>query len=223
MELEKNPVTRKVFLRILRLGDQILGKPFPRMRRVRQISVYACGPATLEMLFSFVGVKVSQTGIIRSLRAQKRIRAWGLIVKELAKAARIYGDGDFIFWKKQFATLGDLSTIVNKYKWPVGVEWQGVFYENDDEDNGHYGVVTKIDKKAGYLRIADPYFNGTFKYGDVDRRFGIKEFLKKWWDINQVKFSGSSKIRNVKDTRMMFIITPKGTSWPRRLGMKKAL
>ena len=32
-------------------------------------------------------------------------------------------------------SISDLDLAVNKYKFPVGVEWQGVFYENEDEDN----------------------------------------------------------------------------------------
>ena len=221
MNLEKNPTTRRLFKQALVLEDKLLGRSVPSMKRTAQISVYACGPATLEMLFSFVGVKVSQTSLIRSIRAQNKIKLYGIDVHDMAKSAKIAGKGAFNFWRKQYAKISDLDQIVNKYKFPVGVEWQGVFYENEDEDSGHYGVVTKVDKKSGFLRIADPYFNGFFHYNGVDRKFGIKEFVKKWWDDNEVKYRTSSKTRIIKDTRVMFVIAPKGETWPKKLGMVK--
>jgi hypothetical protein len=215
MVLEKNPKTRPVLMRLLQAEDKMLGKPFPSMERTTQISIYACGPATLEMLFSFVGLKVTQTGLIRSIRAGNKIKQYGIDVKDMAKAANIKAKKKFTFWKKEH------STIVNKYHYPVGVEWQGVFYENEDEDSGHYGVVTKVDKKLGFLRIADPYFNGYFHFHGTDRKFKISEFKKKWWDVNEVKIAGRIKTRTIKDVRMMFLITPVGETWPKKLGMKK--
>lgn len=221
MVLEKNPKTRPILKKMLQAEDNLRGKPFPSMARTRQISVYACGPATLEMLFSFVGVKVSQTSIIRSIRAANKIKKYGINVNDMAKAANIKAKKKYAFWRKQSATIGDLDKVVNKYHYPVGVEWQGVFYENEDEDSGHYGVITKVDKKSGYLRIADPYFNGYFHFHGTDRKLNISEFKKKWWDVNEVGIAGG-RTRQIKDLRMMFLITLKGESWPKKLGMKKA-
>ena len=221
MELEKNPISRKILRRLLKLNDKIFGRPMPEMHRAKQISIYACGPATIEMLFSFVGLKVSQSGVIRSIRAANKIKLFGIDVDDIAKAVKIAGKGKFVFWRKEKSTIKDLDLAVNKYKYPVGVEWQGVFYENEDEDNGHYGVITMVQKTAGYLRIADPYFNKYFKYSGVDRRFKISDFYKKWWDTNDVKIAGTSKTKSVKDVRVMFVITPEDASWPKKLGMKK--
>jgi len=222
MHLEKNPKTRPMVKKLLELEDKILGKSFPQMKRTRQKSIYACGPATLEMLFSFVKIKVSQTALIRSIRVTNKIKIYGIDVNDMAKASKIAGHGDSVFWRKQNASINDLNKAINKYKYPVGVEWQGIFYENEDEDSGHYGVVTKIDSKDGYLRIADPYFNGYFNYNGVDRKLKIPEFKKKWWDTNEVKIAGRSKLRTIKDIRIMFVIAPKGDLWPKKLGMKKA-
>jgi hypothetical protein len=221
MVLEKNPKTRPIAKKLLRLEDRVGGKPFVAMKRVKEISNYSCGPATLEMLLSFVGVKAVQTRLIKSIRAQNKVKLYGLDINDMAKAVSITGKKKFTFWKKQKASINDIYLIIEKNKYPVGVEWQGDFFENEDEDKGHYGVVTKIDKKAGFLRIADPYFNSSFHYGDLDRKYDISAFVKKWWDVNEVKISGTSRTRSVKDTRMMFVITPKGESWPRKLGMVK--
>lgn len=219
MDLEKNPKTRTILKRLLQLEDRLLGKPFPSMARTKQISIYACGPATLQMLFSFLKIRVSQTSLIKSIRAWNKIKLFGIDIKDMAKAAGIVGKKNTCFWRKEFSTIKDLDLIINKYKYPVGVEWQGIFYENEDEDSGHYGVITKIDKGSGYLRLSDPYFNNYFSYKDTDRKLKISEFKKKWWDNNEIKIAGRSKTRTITDTRMMFVITPKAETWPKKIGM----
>lgn len=211
MVLEKNPKTRPIVRRLLELEDKISGQAFPDLARIKQIDVYSCGPAVLAMLYSQFGVKVSQRGLIASLRAKNKIKQYGLSVKDLAKASKIVGKGAFSFWRKANGKMSELDVIVNKYKHPVAVEWQGVFYEEEDEDNGHYCVITRVDKKSGVLRLADPYSH----YAGVDRKFEIKFFLKRWWDKNVIKG------RTLVDRRVMFLITPKGTTWPKKLGMAK--
>ncbi len=187
-------------------------EPFSGMRRVKQISLSHCGPAVLVALFSFLGARVSQRAITRSLRAQNKIKKYGFVMKEMARAAKIYGgEGKFVFWQKRNTKISDVDLVVNKYRFPVGVEWQGVFYENEDEDNGHYCIVTEIDKKQGCLWLSDPFpeFTG------VDRKFKIGFFRKRWWDVNMIKG------RKITDKRMMFVIVPRGEIWPKKLGMRR--
>lgn len=209
MQLEKNPRTRQLVRRFLELEDRISGLPFPKMKRVKQIDSDHCGPAVLVSLFSNFGVKVSQKGITGSLRAQNKIKEFGLSIKDLTRASKIIGKGNFSFWRKSNGKISDLDLIVNKYKSPVVVEWQGVFYEDEDEDNGHYCIITKIDKKSGNLRLSDPYFD----FAGVDRKFKISEFKSRWWDENVIKG------RNLVDNKVMFLITPAGETWPKRLDM----
>jgi hypothetical protein len=211
MFLEKNPKTRPIYQKLLALEDRALGPAFPTLKRISQTSIDFCGPAVLTAYYSFLGVKTSQRRIVKSLRVQNKIKEYGLSIKDLAKASKIVGKGEFTFWRKEYSKVSDLDTIVNKYKWPVGVEWWGVFYEHADEDSGHYGIITRVDKKAGNLRLADSFW----EFAGVDRKFKIKDFVKRWWDENEIKG------RVYKDHRMMFIITPKRTSWPRKLGMKR--
>ncbi|HJY98168.1 MAG TPA: hypothetical protein VJ227_00430 [Patescibacteria group bacterium] len=219
MRLESNPITRKLGRILLSLEDVFHGgQAFPSLKRIKQATNSHCGPAVLAALFSFVGLRVSQRAIVRSLRAKNKIKDFGLTIKEMAKAARIAGKGEFQLWKKTGTKISDVDLAVNKYKYPVGVEWQGVFYENDDGDSGHYGIVTKIDKKRGILRLLDPYH----VFVGVDRKFKIKDFSKWWWDENEIKVAGTSRKRKITDYRLMFVITPKGESWPKKLGMTKA-
>ena len=223
MVLEKNPKTRPIAKHLLHLEDKVKGRPFPNMARVKELTNYNCGPATLEMLLSFVGVKATQTSLIKSIHAQKKIKKFGINVADLSKAVNIAGKKKLSFWKKAKASVNDINLAIHKYSCPVGVEWLGEFYENEDEDPGHYSVITKVDKKADSLRMADPYFNSFFHYENLDRKLTIPEFVKKWWDVNEVKVSGTSKRRKIKDTRVMFVITKKGESWPKKLGMKKVI
>lgn len=211
MVLEKNPKTRPLARNLLKLEDWVSGPPFPQMKRVKQISLSHCGPAVLASLYSDFGVRVSQRRIVASLRAQNKIKKYGLNVKDLARASGIIGKGAFAFWRKFKANIGDLNLAVNKYKCPVGVEWQGVFYEDEDGDSGHYSVVTRIDKKLGFLRISDPYS----RFAGIDRKFKIKNFVKRWWDTNVIKK------RTFLDKRVMFIVLPKNETWPKKMGMKK--
>lgn len=211
MHLEKNPRTRHIARKLLSLRDRITGVAFPQMARISQASSSHCGPAVLASLYSFLGVKVSQRSIVASLRAQNKIKSLGLNMHDMERASKIIGKGAFSFWRKSNARVSDLDLAINKYKSPVGVEWQGVFYEDEDEDNGHYSIVTKIDKNKGYLRMADPYY----KFAGIDRKFDIKEFESRWWDENIIKG------RNLHDKRVMFVITSKSDSWPKKLGMKK--
>jgi len=211
MVLERNPKTRHIYRKLLALEDKMGKKPFPRMKRIKQISVSHCGPAVVVTLFSYLGYKVSQTAVVKTLRAQNKIKRIGLNVKDLGRAANALGKKKYAFWKKTHATIADITKIIKKYKYPVGVEWQVVFYEFADEDNGHYAVVTDVDKEKGILRIADPYP----EFAGIDRKFEIRFFLKRWWDVNIIKG------KKIRDEKMMFVITPKRENWPKVLGMKK--
>lgn len=211
MILEKNPKTRYIARKLLEFRDKISGLSFPEMDRISQASSSHCGPAVLASLYSHLGVKVSQRSIVTSLRAQNKIKTFGFNMHDIEKASKIAGKGEFSLWHKTRAKISDLDLAINKYKSPVGVEWQGVFYEDEDEDNGHFSIITKIDKKNGFLRIADPYY----KFAGVDRKFNIKEFESRWWDENIIKG------RNLHDKRVMFVITPRSEMWPKKLGMKK--
>ena len=169
------------------------------------------------MLFSFVGKFIPQKRVASCLRAEGKIKTKGLNVHDLARASLILGKKEFVFWKKTEATVSDLAMVTNRYHYPVGVEWQGVFYEDEDEDSGHYGVVTKVNLDAGYLLIADPYR----KFAGLDRKFRVSDFVKRWCDANEVTIPGTSRKNIVYDKKMMFVVTPKSLLWPRRLGMTR--
>ncbi|MEK7550776.1 MAG: C39 family peptidase [Patescibacteria group bacterium] len=183
------------------------------MKRIGQKTAVHCGPATIEMLLSYLGKKINQKKISENAGVGVHwFKKYGLTVDNLKTAVnKLFPD--LIFWSKENSTIRELSDIVNIKKLPVGIEWQGVFdyeegdfdpkYGVEDDDPGHYSVVTGIDIKKGIIIIADPERH----YVGRDRKFKIDFFKKRWWDVNEIKSKKTRKTRKKIDKRPMFLIT----------------
>lgn len=191
-----------------------------------QISESHCGPAVIQMLLSNLGIDVSQEAVAEAGGATALIELNGMRVDQLGQA--VYSLAPQVrFWYKDHSTLDELSMIVSHYRFPVGVEWQGLFEDFDDEedeededsddDYGHYSIITHIDRRRRQLIIADPYKD----YISQDRIFSFREFEERWWDTNEVINPKTGRPHLVEDYHMMFIITPKRTTFPLKLGMKR--
>lgn len=166
----------------------------------------------MEMLFSHLGVFVDQDEFVEAGNLKYRLQKYGMTVQEMGEVAKkIYPY--FTFWYKEKADITDIQTIIEEYKYPVGVEWQGVFLEDEDEDNGHYSIVTYVDPSRDKIVIADPYM----KFAGVDRHFTVTEFLDRWWDVNDIPVLG--KTVQKKDEQVMFVVTPEEVDWPLTLEM----
>jgi len=188
---------------------------FPTMRRIRQITAYHCGPAVLEMLASFYHVTLYQDQLVKSAGAGHKLYSQGMTIDELARAASKSLPFHLQFWYKHNSTLEELAKIISAHQHPIGVEWQGVFEEDEDEDNGHYSVVTQIDIPHNLITIADPYP----RYAGHDRLFHLNFFEERWWDINEVTDPQTEKIHSLKDFHTLFMIADKGLTFPVRLSM----
>lgn len=184
------------------------------MRRVEQITVSHCGPAVCVMLLSFLGVDLSQESIVEAAGVNSKIEEFGILVPEMGRAIK-YLVPQFQFWYKENSTLTDLKEIIRSHKYPVGVEWQGVFYEDADEDNGHYSIVTHIDTINNLIVLTDPYK----RFAGIDRTFHVLEFENRWWDENEIHDSQTGKTELVRDYHMMFLVTDKNASFPESIGM----
>ncbi|OGD78893.1 hypothetical protein A2368_01695 [Candidatus Collierbacteria bacterium RIFOXYB1_FULL_49_13] len=166
------------------------------------------------MLFSHLGVYVDQDEFVEATGLKHRLQQFGMTVEEMGVAVyKIYPY--FTFWYKEKAEITDIETIIEEYKYPVGVEWQGVFLEDEDDDNGHYSIVTAVNPARDSIVIADPYM----KFAGVDRHFTVTEFLDRWWDVNDISVFG--KTVQKRDDRVLFIVTPEEVTWPESLGMTK--
>jgi hypothetical protein len=84
----------------------------------------------------------------------------------------------------------------------VGVQWQGLFTDDEDEindDTGHYSIVTRVDEEKQELIIADPYKD----FRNQDRIISRQTFLKRWWDENEVRNSLSRKKYTLHDDKLL--------------------
>jgi hypothetical protein len=192
-------------------------RKFNRLRWIQQITENHCGPAVTQMLLENIGVNVTQEAITAAADATLTIESHGTRIDQLAKAVDQLAPHARL-WYKDKASLQDLEYVLNIAKFPVGVEWQGLFddMDDDEEDYGHYSIVAHIDEAKDELIIVDPYKD----FVDQNRIIRISIFLKRWWDFNDVKDSESGKIVSKKDEQLFFLIAPHETSFPIKLGMQ---
>lgn len=189
---------------------------FINLPRIAQIDSSHCGPAVVEMLLSNLGLNATQEEIAEAADVEGKIEDHGMTVAEMRLAVN-HLFPYVNFWHKDYATIEELRRIVAVHRYPVGVEWQGVFLQYSDGEDGHYGVITHVDFSENLIYLADPYD----KFAGVDRNFNINAFLKRWWDINEVVDLQTGMVEHVKDNRMMFIITPQDETFPEELHMSK--
>lgn len=200
-------------------------KDYFRIERERQISDAHCGPAVVKMLLSNLGIAVTQEAVAQAGGAEPLIHLHGMRVDQLAEAVRQLAPGTQ-FWYKEKSSLKDLVRLINEHKYPVGVEWQGIFddvpededdSEDQSEDYGHFSIVTFADADKRELIIVDPYKSLI----ERDRILRFNTFANRWWDINQVPDPVTGRDKYVEDEHLLFIITPKDEAFPLELGMKR--
>ncbi len=189
---------------------------FPGLPRISQKTFDHCGPAVLEMLVRFLGMKVDQDQFVTAAKVKHKLKKHGMNIADLGSAVHKLIP-NVHFWFKQKATLSDLVKITQTYRIPVGVEWQGVFGKYSDGDDGHYSIVTRINRRRKTITLADPFP----RFAGTDRTFTLTEFQKRWWDYNDVKNPKTKKLRHVKDHHMLFIVTSKRSRFPHVLKMKQ--
>src|SRR5574339_311327 len=101
-------------------------KRLSRLRRIQQSTENHCGPAVIQMLLENIGVNATQEEITEAAGATHTIETHGTRVDQLAKAVDQLAP-DARLWYKEKATLEDLEYVLDVCKFPVGVEWQGLF------------------------------------------------------------------------------------------------
>ena len=169
------------------------------------------------MLLTNIGIDVSQealtksAGITRSITKHgTRIDQMGNAIENLKLPARL--------WYKTHCLVDDIRTLLDTYRYPVGIEWQGLFSdeaEKPNDDSGHYSVVARVDAQKKALIIVDPYKD----FAAQDRIIRIDTFLKRWWDENQIPHTGSKRAHAIRDERLLFIVTKSDVSLPESLGL----
>ncbi len=191
---------------------------FPNLPRIAQKNSYYCAPAVIQMLSSLHGFNLNQDKIVQSLGLQHKIATHGMTIQEIG-----YYFKNFIpqlqFWFKFNSNIADLSQLVNQHRIPVAVEWQGIFTydtpeEAEEDDPGHYSIVTHIDTAYNTILLIDPYEND-----GTDRKLSILQFERRWWDINEIIDPHTGRRQEVDDFHTLFFVTPKETILPDSLNL----
>ena len=194
-----------------------------KIHQVQQISEMHCGPAVLEMLLDAIGIQVSQQQITDVLNVREQIEEHGVRPDQLGKACSILASSAQ-FWYKYYATVDDIAYILNE-GYAVGVEWQGLFYESEEEeardsggesDFGHYSIISYYDKAEDLLVIVDPYKD----FVNQDRIFDVPVFLRRWWDTNELIDPNTGYSHIVEDKQLLFFVTPQGENFAEEFNFK---
>ncbi len=192
-------------------------KRFSRLRRIEQITENHCGPAVVEMLLENIGVSATQEEITEAAGATLTIATHGTRVDQLAKAVHELTSIAKL-WYKERASVEDLEYVLKEAKFPVAVEWQGLFADMDDDedDYGHYSIIVHIDKLRDEVIVTDPYKD----FVDQSRIVSMNLFLSRWWDFNEVKDPQTGEKFYKKDERLFFVVTPLSVAFPVELEMR---
>ena len=192
-------------------------RKFSRLRRIEQITENHCGPAVLQMLLENIGITAAQEEITEAAGATRTIETHGTRVDQLAKAVQQLAPIAKL-WFKEKATVEDLEYVLDVCKYPVGVEWQGLFddMDDDDEDYGHYSIIANIDRAKDELIVVDPYKD----FVDQNRIIRMSTFLNRWWDFNEVKDPVTGEKAFKKDEQLFFVVAPLSVTFPAELGMQ---
>jgi len=168
------------------------------------------------MLLENIGINAAQEEITEAAGATFTIATHGTRVDQLATAVQQLAPIAKL-WYKEKSTEDDLEYVLDVCKYPVGVEWQGLFDEVDDdeEDYGHYSIVAHIDKAKDELIIVDPYKD----FVDQNRILKMSLFLNRWWDFNEVKDPETGEKVFKKDEQLFFVVAPLSVTFPAELEM----
>lgn len=195
-----------------------------QVRQITQISEAHCGAAVLQMLLEACGVITSQQAIAHSAGVEATIEEHGMRVDQIATACTRIAP-QLTFWYKYNSSLEDIQYLLDR-NIPIGVEWQGLFYNSleeeaadggDESDFGHYSIISFYDEEQEQLVFVDPYKD----FINRNRIMDAQTFLQRWWDTNEVtnRFTGRREV--VYDTRLLFFVTDAGEWMPEDLGYKK--
>jgi ABC-type bacteriocin/lantibiotic exporter with double-glycine peptidase domain len=179
-----------------------------------------CGPAVVQALLNFYGIKVTQEAVVATARAKSTIIRHGMRPDQLAKAlAKLAPKHQF--WFKQYANSTDLDRLIHEYQLPVAINWQGLFWDtlneeklhNPNGEHGHYSLVIDINANKDQIVIADPFY----EYNDAPRIFSYTWFKTRWWDVDHLVNKSTHRKYSISTKRLIFIVVPKTATFPQDL------
>jgi hypothetical protein len=196
-----------------------------QLKRIAQLEAY-CGPASLAILCSQYGLDVTQESIAEKANAVEHTEKYGMRIDQMALAIRKIAPHLTLLAKRN-ASLQDVDLLINTYNIAVGVEWQGIFEDeeenpetpwDDPDDLGHYSVITGINLEDQKLLVQDP----SDGYSEENREFDLETFEKRWFDTNEVGEDAPEEAKIwMQDYHVLFLLAPKDMVFPEELGLKK--
>lgn len=183
----------------------------------------SCGPAVIAMLLGFLNKNITQNDFIEAAEYRDWLEKHGTQPWHMAKAISVLAP-DLQFWVKDKSSLEDLQFLVNEKKWPVAVNWQGLFYEKPEDEPsypspeaGHYSIIVSLDTKSDTITILDPYP----EFSHHPRTFSLKWFLERWWDVGDQLDPKTQKITKFLTNKLLFIVTSKFDTFPLDIHMSQ--
>jgi len=129
-----------------------------------------CGPASLKIVLNYYGVEKSEKELAKLCGAKKDLGTDALGIKRAAESL------GFKVRIKNNSGFKDIEDWLKKGV-PVIVDWftRGrIDYSDAEVADGHYSVVTGLDKK--YIYLQDP------EIGKI-RKLSREDFLTVWFDF----------------------------------------
>ncbi|MFA6909441.1 MAG: cysteine peptidase family C39 domain-containing protein [Patescibacteria group bacterium] len=142
----------------------------------KQKNAYFCGPAVMQMILAYYGIRTTQTALARRMRTNTRR---GTTYRMMIATARRYG---LRLTTNRRGTLRQLKRESSLY--PTCVE-----YAERDNNEAHYAIIKVVQKDR--IILYDPYFG-------KDYILPRSEFLARWrdaWGTQGIRFRWMMSIR----------------------------
>jgi len=181
-----------------------------------------CGPAVIQMLLNFYNIKITQKEAVEAAGISEVVERDGTRLDQMSLVVKNLAPG-YAFWYKEDATIQDISALIDTYHVPVGINWQGYFWDSLLEEarfgaplsNGHYSIVTNIQREKNQLAIVDPDYKRSAK----ELAFPIGWFKTRWWDTAQGVDDRTGKEITYYTSRLLFIVVPEKETFPQLLDL----
>lgn len=179
------------------------------IRRVRQ-KVGHCGPACLEMLFSFYDLDISQDAIAIAAGVSKTVSSSGSRIDQLATAVETLAP-NYVLLAKYNSIIEDIALLIQEHRLPVSVEWQGMFIDGKGRyfEEGHYSVIVSVNQEDECIIMVDPEERSALSNGEIS----IQDFEKRWWENNDVPLeSNPAQNEIIRNDHLLFVLVRKKDS-----------
>ncbi len=129
------------------------------IRHFFQDTDFTCGPTSLQMLFDFYGVHVSEKHLQHEAHTSKKL---GTRHKAMINTALHHG---FFVYANNDSSIEEIEYLLSLRIPPI------VHYIEHTENWGHYAVVSNVSKAK--IHLADPWFGEHMSYHKDD-------FIERW-------------------------------------------